>query len=60
MKGKHPKEREKGVTMRLLPIRAENNRVHLPAQLAGNMTLNMVMCIIHDMTVVFLSFYSVY
>lgn len=36
MKGKHPKEREKGVTMRLLPIRAENNRVHLPAQLAAN------------------------
>lgn len=37
MKEKHPKEREKGATMRLLlPIRAENTRVRPPAQLAVN------------------------
>jgi len=39
--------------MRLLPIRAENNRVHLPAQLAGNLTLNKAMCTLCDMTIFF-------
>lgn len=39
MTEKQPKERENGVTMKLhLPVRAENARVHPPAQLAGIIT----------------------